>query len=208
MQPAANSPPPHVDPATWSRLVDSLDAATIFVVIGGWVGAELRAEVSVEDIWQETLWMAWRDRQQHEWHGLSLYRAWLLGIAHNRVREAVRNRSRQKRGGDRTLARLTDLGGTDTVDEYLPPQSTTPSRTASHLERARVLESALASLDEPLRDVIRLRVFEELPLKESAERLGLPLSTFKDRLVRGMRDYRNELVRRLGPDTQAPRAAP
>lgn len=205
MQPAPDSPAPHVDPTTWGRLIDSLDAAPILVVIGGWLGAELRQEVAVEDLWQETLWMAWRDRQQHEWHGLSRYRAWLLGIAHNRVREAVRGLSRKKRGGDRTLARFSDLGGADTVDGYLPPQSTTPSRTASHVERARVLESALATLDESLRDVVRLRVFEEVPLQESAQRLGLPLSTFKDRLVRGLRDYRRELQRRLGPEVQEPR---
>jgi RNA polymerase sigma factor (sigma-70 family) len=200
MRPAPESPAPHLDPTTWCRLVDSLDAATIFVVIGSWIGAEVRLEVSVEDIWQETLWMAWRDRQQHEWSNLTRYRSWLLGIAHNRVRATVRGALRTKRGGNRPLARFSDLGGPDTVDGYLPPQSTTPSRTASHLERARVLEHALASLDEPLRDVVRLRVFEEVPLKDSAERLGLPLSTFKDRLVRGLRDYRRELQRRLGPD--------
>ncbi|MBL8727318.1 MAG: sigma-70 family RNA polymerase sigma factor [Planctomycetes bacterium] len=205
MRPAPESPAPHLDPTTWCRLVDSLDAATIFVVIGSWIGAEVRLEISVEDIWQETLWMAWRDRQQHEWSSLSKYRAWLLGIAHNRVRAAVRGVLRTKRGGSRPLARFSDLGGADTVDGYLPPQSTTPSRTASHLERARVLEHALAALDEPLRDVVRLRVFEEVPLKDSAERLGLPLSTFKDRLVRGMRDYRRELQRRLGADAHEPR---
>lgn len=196
---------PHLDPTTWCRLVDSLDAATIFVVLGNWLGPDLRLEVSVEDIWQETLWMAWRDRQQHSWSNLSRYRSWLLGIAHNRVRETVRGLSRKKRGGGTPLARFSDLGGTDTVDGYLPPQSTTPSRTASHMERARVLEHALVALDEPLRDVVRLRVFEEVPLAESAARLGIPLSTFKDRLVRGLRDYRQELQRRLGPEAQEPR---
>jgi len=205
MRAAPEPPAPHHDPTTWCRLVDSLDAATIFVVIGSWLGPDVRAEVSVEDVWQETLWMAWRDRQQHEWQSLSRYRSWLLGIAHNRVRETVRAQSRMKRGGTRPTARFSDIGGADTVDGYLPPQSTTPSRTASHLERARVLEHALVALDEPLRDVVRLRVFEEVPLTESAARLGLPLSTFKDRLVRGLRDYRRELQRRLGPDAQEPR---
>ncbi len=204
MPPAPTPPAPHHDPTTWCRLVDSLDAATIFVVIGGWLGPEVRAEVSVEDVWQETLWMAWRDREQHEWNSLSRYRSWLLGIAHNRVREAVRSLSRQKRGGSQPTARFSDIGGSDTVDGYLPPQSTTPSRTASHLERARVLGSALESLDPPLRDVVRLRVFEELPLTESASRLQLPLSTFKDRLVRGLRDFRRELQRRLGPEAHEP----
>lgn len=205
MPPAPEPAAPHLDPTSWCRLVDNLDAATIFVVIGGWLGPDVRAEVSVEDVWQETLWMAWRDRQQHQWQGLSRYRSWLLGIAHNRVREVVRGLSRLKRGGTRPTARFSDLGGSDTVDGYLPPRSTTPSRTASHLERARVLEHALAALDEPLRDAVRLRVFEELPLLDSAAQLGVPLSTFKDRLVRGLREFRRELQRRLGPDAPEPR---
>ena len=119
---------PHLDPTNWTRLVDTLDAATIFVLISSWLGRGTGVEHSVEDIWQETLWLAWRDRHQHSWVNLTRYRAWLLGIAHNRVREAVRNKSRKKRGGTTPTDRFSDLGGADTVDGYLPPQSTTPSR--------------------------------------------------------------------------------
>jgi RNA polymerase sigma factor (sigma-70 family) len=191
---------PHLEPTSWSRLVDSLDAAPIFVVIGGWLGPDARMHVSVEDIWQETLWMAWRDRQQHEWAGLTKYRAWLLAIAHNRIREVVRNMGRKRRTGSSPTARFSDLGGSDTVDGYLPPRSTTPSRTATNLERARVLEQALATLPDATRDVVRLRMFEELTVVAAAAQLGMPVGTFKDRLVRGLATYRAELVRRLGPD--------
>ena len=198
-------PAPHQDPTSWSRLVDSLDAATIFVVIGGWVGQSARVDVSVEDVWQGTLWMAWRDRQQHEWHGLGRYRAWLLGIARNRVRELIRNRSRQKRGGKTAHERFSDLGGADTVDHYLPPRSTTPSRVATNLERARLLERALDAVEPALRDVVRLRVFEELSSAETATQLAIPLSTCKHRFVRGLQAYRAELHRLGGArDETAP----
>ena len=183
-------------------MIDSIDAATVFVVIGAWLGPQARLEVSVEDIWQEALWMAWRDRHQHQWVNLTKYRAWVLGIAHNRVRETTRNVARKKRGGHTSISRFSDLGGTDTVGGYLPPRSTTPSRVASHLERARVLERALATLDEPLRDVVRLRVFEELSSLESAQQLGVPLSTVKHRLLRGLQAYRAELHRQLGRDPE------
>lgn len=193
---------PHCEPTSWTRLVDSIDLAPIFVLIGGWLGPDARTAVSVEDIWQETLWMAWRDRHQHEWAGLTKYRAWLLAIARNRIRDVVRSVGRKRRGGATPTARFSDIGGKDTVDDYLPPQSTTPSRTASHLERARSLEHALATLPEPLRDVVRLRLFEELPVAEAARQLDLPVGTFKDRLVRGLTAYRAELVRRFGPPPQ------
>lgn len=191
---------PHHDPTSWGRLIDSLDAAPIFVLIGRWLGPRARLEVSVDDIWQETLWMAWRDRHQHAWQDLRRYRAWLLGIARHRVGEVVRSTGRVKRGGASHTARFSDLGGADTVGGYLPPLSTTPSRAASHLERARVLEQALDTLDEPLRDVVRLRIFEELSAVEAAEHLGVPLSTTKHRFVRGVQEYRRALQRLLGHD--------
>jgi RNA polymerase sigma factor (sigma-70 family) len=189
---------PHLSPTSWGELVDSLDAATIFVVIGGWLGPDARADVSVEDIWQETLWMAWRDRHQHMWQDLRHYRAWLLGIARHRIYDTVRALSRKKRGGASLTARFSDIGGPDTVGGVLPPRSTTPSRLASLTERARVLERALSSLEQPLHDIVRLRVFEEVSTEEAARQLQIPLSTAKHRLVRGMQAYREELRRRLG----------
>ncbi|MFO1077571.1 MAG: RNA polymerase sigma factor [Planctomycetota bacterium] len=197
---AASVPPeaPHLEPSSWGRLIDSIDAANVFVLIAGWLGPRARIAVSVEDLWQETLWMAWRDRRQHEWVNLTKYRAWLLGIARNRVHEFVRNAGRQKRGGGSGIHLLSAYGGADTAAGYLPPQSTTPSRVASNLERARILERALGALDESLRDIVRLRLFEEVPMREAAARLGVPLSTAKERFVRGTQRYRGELSRLLG----------
>ena len=190
--------PPHLDPTRWGELVDSLDVATVFVVLSSWLGAEARNQLSVEDVWQETLWMAWRDRHQHQWVNLTRYRAWLLGIAQNRIQDMLRGLRRKKRGGSSRTARFSEIGGTDTVGGMLPPRSTTPSWTASHLERARVFERALSSLEQTLRDVVRLRLFEELGMEETATRLGIPLSTAKHRLVRGMQAYRAKLKELLG----------
>ena len=83
---------PHRDPTEWGRLIESLDVASCYVAIGSWLGHKLRAQVAIEDIWQETLWLSWRDRAQHEWRGLSAFRVWLLSIARHRVLDAARHR--------------------------------------------------------------------------------------------------------------------
>jgi RNA polymerase sigma factor (sigma-70 family) len=189
---------PHHTPASWGEVVDSIDAANVFVVISSWLSPQARAELSVEDIWQETLWMAWRDRHQHEWQSLSRYRSWLLGIAKNRIHDMVRALARTKRGGALRTSRFSDLGGNDTVSGILPPRSTTPSRMASNMERARTFERALAALEPALRDMVRLRLFEELSTEAAATQLDIPLSTAKHRLVRGMQAYRAELQGLLG----------
>ena len=69
---------------------------------------------------------------------------------------------------------------------------------ASNMERARTFERALAALEPALRDMVRLRLFEELSTEAAATQLDIPLSTAKHRLVRGMQAYRAELQGLLG----------
>ncbi len=195
--------PPHRDPTSWGRLIDSLDAASIFVVIQNSIGTRLERLVAVEDIWQETLWLSWRDREQHEWRGLGAYRAWLLSIARHRVADAARSLGRKKRGGDHETAPFSDLAGGDSVSGFLPPGSTTPSRIAGHRERAQLMQQALDALPEDLRDLVRLRLFEEIPVREAAAQLGIPLSTAKERLLRGVTRYREHLRTRLGGGSES-----
>jgi RNA polymerase sigma factor (sigma-70 family) len=195
---ARPSPEPHRDPTEWGRLVESLDVASVFVVIASWLGPKLRGAVSVEDIWQETLWCSWRDRDQHEWRGLSQWRVWLLSIARNRVRDAGRLMGRTKRGGDHQTAPFSELADRESVSAMLPPGSTTPSRVMGFRERARAMELALDSLEPDLRAVVHLRLFEEVPMRGVAEQLQLSLSTAKERLLRGVTRYRHRLRQVLG----------
>lgn len=199
---------PHRDPTSWGRLMDSLDVASIFVVLDSWIGPRLAAEISVEDIWQETLWMSWRDRDQHDWHGLSAFRGWLLSIARNRIADAGRSLGRKKRGGDQATAPFSVLAGADSVSRLLPPGSTTPSRIAGHRERAQLMQRALAALAPELRELVHLRLFEEVSVREAAERLQIPLSTAKERLVRGVTQYRQNLRHHLQGDSFQPGDGP
>lgn len=195
---------PHRDPTEWGRLVESLDIASVFVVVASWLGPKLRGTVSVEDIWQETLWCSWRDREQHEWRGLAAWRVWLLSIARNRVRDAGRMLSRTKRGGEHHTAPFSSmLSAHESVSSMLPPGSTTPSRVAGFRERARAMELALQGLDPDLRAVVHLRLFEEMPMREVAEHLQLSLSTAKERLLRGVTSYRQRLRQILGRDEES-----
>ncbi len=57
----------------------------------------LKRQLSAEDIWQETLCMAWRDREKHRWQGPRSYRGWLLAIAKNRIRDAADRMDAKKR---------------------------------------------------------------------------------------------------------------
>ncbi|MDF1799221.1 MAG: hypothetical protein P1V81_08610, partial [Planctomycetota bacterium] len=72
--------PQHLDLVSWDTLVEALGPASCIVVIDSWMGQAVTSEVSPEDIWQEALFLAWRDREQHEWRGVG---------AHPRGRRAI-----------------------------------------------------------------------------------------------------------------------
>ena len=85
---------------------------------------------------------------------------------------------------------------TDAPD--LPAGSTTPSKLAAYREQAEVMRSALESLPEEFRDVVRLRLFEHCALEEIAERLGLGASAVRHRFRKGSELYLSRLRAALG----------
>lgn len=187
---------PHLDPAQWTRLVERLETPVILVVISSWMGERLRRDCTAEDIWQDTLVMAWRDRQSHAWVNLRAFRAWLLGIAKHRIHDALDRMNAQKRNAGRAPESL--FQDDRSAGANLPPQTTTPSRIASDLERAEIVRQALDALPQAYAEIVRLRLFEELPMREVAARAGVGLTTANERFFRGAALYQLELERRLG----------
>ena len=61
-----------------------------------------------------------------------------------------------------------------------------------------MIEEALRELPPKLEEVVRLRLFEELPMRVVAERLGISRSTATERFFRGTALYQSCLERRLG----------
>ena len=159
----------------------------VLAAISSWMSPALQREASAEDIWQETLWIAWRDRERHDWRGVRAFRAWLLGISRNRVRTLAEYITAQKRGGGDVTLRLGSSGGSSGF--LMPFGSTTPSRVAWHGERAAMIRAALAEVPENLERVVRLRLLEELPMQEVADRLGIGLSTAKKHFAVGAALY-------------------
>ena len=197
---APTPPQPHRDPETWSELIAGLPVERFLVVFSTWLGPRLRSSWSAEDIWQETLLMAWRDRSAHEWSGVQDYRRWLFAIARNRVRDAVTTATAQKRGGERRTTSLSALGRGADDSEFsvgLPPDTLTPSRVYGRMERVQSMHAALDSLPEVYRDAVRLRVFEEFRLEEVARALDVSLATAKKRIYLGAELYTARLRDRM-----------
>lgn len=143
--------------------------------------ALVRDEASADDLLQET-WLAAMRRPPADG---SSPRAWLASVMRR-----LANRGRERDGArgrrERETARPEAQPGTDQLIE----------RAARHRE---VVEEVLA-LDEPYRQVLLLRHFEELPPRRIAALLDLPIATVSTRLQRGQARLRERLEARYGGD--------
>lgn len=186
------------DPITWDRLIEAVNPASILVVIETRMNPALKRRVAPEDIWQDTLLHVWRDREKCVWQGLRRFRAWVLKVSENRIREAVTREGAQKRGGGATELSLSawDGGDAKTASRPFPGPvgSTTPSRVAIHREQAATMKAALQSLPDDVREVVRLRLFEQLSIGEIASRIGIGESAVRHRFRKGSELYHRRLL--------------
>ena len=110
-------------------------------------------------------------------------RGWLAGA----VRRLARNRNRAElrlRHRERAAAR----------GENVPPAEPALDR----LEVVRSLVDAVAALDEPYRETVLLRFFDDLAPREIARRQRVPVETVRTRLKRGLERLRARLDARHG----------
>ena len=188
--------------SVWDRLIDSIGPASILVVIESRMSAALKRALSPEDIWQDTLLYVWRDRSKCEWRGIKSFRSWVLTVADRRIHDAADRISAQKRGGRTATiefsAMRVNAGGPSTQTAYPgPPGSTTPSSIAMHAEQAAAMRAALAGLPDALREVVRLRLFDQLTADEVADRLQIGASAVRHRFRKGAALYQQRLVTQL-----------
>jgi RNA polymerase sigma factor (sigma-70 family) len=195
------------DPGVWDRIVEMIGPASILVVIEARMSSGLKKRMSPEDVWQDTLMHVWRDRDQCEWRGIRAFRSWVLTVADNRIRDAAQRESAKKRGGGAPAVAFSALGGgTDSAERSPqtpgPVGSTTPSRIAMHAEQAAAMRAALDSLPDDVREIVRLRLFEQVSVENVASRLGIGASAVRHRFRKGAGIYRRRLTRAIATRTE------
>ena len=134
------------------------------------------AEEFFQDTWQRVI--AARERYRPD----AKFATWLFQIAHNRVTDHWR--AKQHRPGTPTDA--AELA------ERLPDPDT-PERSLSAFEERRRLQLALEELPDDQREVVLLRLEQELSLEEIGEITGVGRETVKSRLRYAMEKLRARL---------------
>lgn len=171
-----------------SDLPDSLPATDLLLQHTEFLSALAARLVSggsdADDLTQET-WLSALRRPPAD---AGAVRAWLAKVARNHALQAHRSR-RRRVSREQWVARPEGLPSTDEI-------------VARENARRGVVEG-LHQLSEPYRSTLLLRFYEDLPPREVARRMKVPVETARTRIKRGLALLREELDRRNGGDRSA-----
>lgn len=129
-----------------------------------------------QDIWQRVI------AAREGWTPDASFASWLYRIAHNRIADhwrAMQHRPPAPGNADERTAHI--------------PDPDTPERTLSEFEQRRGVQLALDELPDEQREVILLRLEQELTLEEIGAITGVGRETVKSRLRYAMDKLRSRL---------------
>ena len=126
------------------------------------------------------------------------FAVWLNSVARNYCIDRYRARTRERQRLLPHEAPLERLLGSPRLD---------PDRIFEQRESRDNLIAALDGLSPKLREVVRLRFFEELPYEEICDRLGVPEGTVKSRIHRGRAELKRRLAAARKPRRRTPQPA-
>src|SRR5262245_33406114 len=142
---------------------------------------------AAEDIVQDVFLAVWRRAGTFD-PEKGAFRPWVLQISDYRIRNALRQRSRQPQVEP-------DPDGLHVAD--LPDESPEPAETVWQEYRRATLQAAFAALPPPQRHALGLAFFEDLTHEQVASVLNLPLGTAKTRIRTGLQRLRATLAPQL-----------
>ena len=135
------------------------------------------ADEFFQDVWQRVI------GARHGWNPDAQFSTWLFRIAHNRLNDhwrGLKHRPPTPEDGDERATRV--------------PDPTTPERELSEFEQRRRLQRAIEELPEEQREVVLLRLEQELSLEEIGAITGAGRETVKSRLRYAMDKLRARLT--------------
>jgi RNA polymerase sigma factor (sigma-70 family) len=148
------------------------------------LAAQTLDRAAAEEIVQDVFVAVWRKADTFD-PARGTFRAWVLRIAHLRIVNELRRRSRRPRiEPDREGVRLAALA------ESRPG----PQDAFWHDQRRDIVRAAVESLPPPQRQALRLAFLEDRSHEQVAAFLGLPLGTAKTRIGAGLQTLRVRLA--------------
>jgi RNA polymerase sigma-70 factor (ECF subfamily) len=150
------------------------------------IAAQSLDRAAAEDLVQDVFLAVWRNAGRFD-PARGTVRAWILQIAHFRLLNELRRRSRHPQDHPQEDA-------DDSLLDRVASNGAGPAEAASRRRRRDVIEAALGELTPPQREALGLVFVDDLTHEQAAAELGLPLGTAKTRIRAGLQKLRATLA--------------
>lgn len=128
------------------------------------------------DLSQEAFLRVWRGLAQYQFE--AEFSTWLYRLTRNVCIDHLRRRKRED------TVPLEQKQDGEMIVLPIPDDAPGPEERALHEEKRRILAEAMLALPEEQREILILRVVNDLPYEQIAQILELQLGTVKSRLAR------------------------
>ncbi|SMP78019.1 RNA polymerase sigma-70 factor, ECF subfamily [Neorhodopirellula lusitana] len=157
-----------------------------------------------EDLVQETFMRVFRAR--HSYQPGAKFSTWLFTIAGNVARNAKRTQSRRKESSesDATRSSACDDDAPGVTASALDASGLMPTRQVESDERAKLVRSAVAALNERQRMALILSRFENMSYQEIADTMDLSTKAVKSLLSRARLSMKETLQSYIDEGVLAP----
>lgn len=170
--------------------------------------AKVQKRVDVSDVVQDVLVEA--NRRLHDFlqHPQQMpFHLWMRQIAHDRIIDAHRrHRGSAKRSVDREQPLLVAAGDQQSTYELvaqLRDREAGPATNVAAQEMAKIVEAAIAELNDQDCEIVIMRHYEHLSNQEIAQALGLSEPAASMRYLRAIRRLREVLGKGGAAESQA-----
>lgn len=139
------------------------------------------------DVSQEVFLRVWKNLGSYQYD--AAFSTWLFRIASNACIDFLRAK---KRRNDVSLTMQDENDGED-KELAVPDETPLPEEQLLAKEQQSAVMKAMNELPPDFREILQLRVVEELPYEEIAEILDIKVGTVKSRLARARDQLRKNL---------------
>jgi RNA polymerase sigma-70 factor (ECF subfamily) len=134
---------------------------------------------AAEDVFQETFLQVHQSVDQFD--PQRRFRPWLFTIAANKARDLRRSQARRPVNALQATVSPTDEESGEFID-LMQAVENLPEKPLERAELQQLVQKAVMSMPDHLRQILLLSYFHEFPYKQISEILDIPLGTVKSRL--------------------------
>jgi len=133
-----------------------------------------------EDVFQDSFFQVYQSA--HTFDVTKRFKPWLFKIAANKARDQLRKNKRRKAVSLNMSLDGSASGGDGELVDLMEGDWESPVEHTAQVELGQTVRGMVDEMPDHLREVLIMAYFQQMPYRDVADALGIPLGTVKSRL--------------------------